>query len=473
MPIESVRGPYGGYRVGRGLRLPPLMFTATEALGLVMAVLEAHGGGRHGDDPVASAVGKMVRVLPENVARPLEALRHVTARRTDPDRPTPRPPPPWCGPVPTSAGSASATRSARTASAACRSILGPSWSGTAGGTSSAGRTRPTPAGCTASTGSPLSRCWPTRSPRRGPRAAARSRGADVPGLAARSGGRDRGAVRRRAPLGAAQLRPPRAARRRPHPLDRQHREPGLVRHRDRRVPCAVPRDRWPGAPRRRARRREAAARVAGPAVLFGSVERVGLRLGARGVAEPAATRSANIARVSSSVRTVGRSTRCERPRCRRTAVASSRPGRGQWTGVGPGARDVKHLPGRPKTDALDAVWLCKLAERQMLRPASCRRPRSGSLRDLTRYRMSLVAVRVRRRTGSNRPRTLASSLSVVASDIFGVSGRLMMKAMIDGERDPARLAEMAKSRMRAKIRICVRRSPGSSPNTTPCCCSRC
>ena len=88
VPIESVRGPYGGYRVGRGLRLPPLMFTATEALGLVMAVLEAHGG-THGDDPVASAVGKMVRVLPENVARPLEALRHVTARRTDPDPPHP------------------------------------------------------------------------------------------------------------------------------------------------------------------------------------------------------------------------------------------------------------------------------------------------------------------------------------------------------------------------------------------------
>jgi predicted DNA-binding transcriptional regulator YafY len=88
VPIESVRGPYGGYRVGRGLRLPPLMFTVTEALGLVMAVLEAHGR-THGDDPVATAVGKMVRVLPENVARPFEALRHVAARRTDPDPPHP------------------------------------------------------------------------------------------------------------------------------------------------------------------------------------------------------------------------------------------------------------------------------------------------------------------------------------------------------------------------------------------------
>ncbi len=88
VPVESARGPYGGYRVGRGLRLPPLMFTATEALGLVMAVKEAHGG-THGDDPVASAVGKIVRVLPENVARPFEALRHVAARRTDPDPPHP------------------------------------------------------------------------------------------------------------------------------------------------------------------------------------------------------------------------------------------------------------------------------------------------------------------------------------------------------------------------------------------------
>src|SRR4051794_41385988 len=55
VPMESVRGPYGGYRGGRGLRLPPLMFTATQALALVMAVLEAHGpGGTEAtNDPVA------------------------------------------------------------------------------------------------------------------------------------------------------------------------------------------------------------------------------------------------------------------------------------------------------------------------------------------------------------------------------------------------------------------------------------
>jgi predicted DNA-binding transcriptional regulator YafY len=88
VPVESARGPYGGYRVGRGLRLPPLMFSAEEALGLVMAVMEAHGRAS-GDDPVATAVGKMVRVLPENVARPFEALRSVAARRTDPAPPHP------------------------------------------------------------------------------------------------------------------------------------------------------------------------------------------------------------------------------------------------------------------------------------------------------------------------------------------------------------------------------------------------
>ena len=42
------------------------------------------------------------------------------------------------------------------------------------------------------------------------------------------------------------------------------------------------------------------------------------------------------------------------------------------------ARDVKHLPGRPKTDALDAVWLCKLAERQLLRPSFVPHDQSGS-----------------------------------------------------------------------------------------------
>jgi transposase len=57
------------------------------------------------------------------------------------------------------------------------------------------------------------------------------------------------------------------------------------------------------------------------------------------------------------------------------------------------AKDVKHLPGRPKTDKLDAVWLCKVAERQMLRPSFVPPPQIRQLRDLTRYRSDLVAAR--------------------------------------------------------------------------------
>lgn len=81
IPVESTRGRYGGYRLGRGMRLPPLMFTATEALGLVMAVLEGHPAGE--DDPVGQALGKIVRALPEPLARPADAVRRVPARGWD------------------------------------------------------------------------------------------------------------------------------------------------------------------------------------------------------------------------------------------------------------------------------------------------------------------------------------------------------------------------------------------------------
>ena len=88
VPIESERGPYGGYRVGRGLRLAPLMFSQTEALGLVMAVLE---GPRGADDPVENALGKIIRVLPGPIARATDAVRRVSARGPDPGARTPDP----------------------------------------------------------------------------------------------------------------------------------------------------------------------------------------------------------------------------------------------------------------------------------------------------------------------------------------------------------------------------------------------
>jgi len=118
------------------------------------------------------------------------------------------------------------------------------------------------------------------------------------------------------------------------------------------------------------------------------------------------------------------------------------------------ARDVKHLPGRPKTDKLDAVWLAKVAERQMLRPSFVPPPPIRMLRDLTRYRADLVATRTAEK---NRVEKLLEDaqikLSVVASDIFGVSGRDMMAALIAGERDPKVLAQLARRRLRAKLSL--------------------
>jgi len=121
------------------------------------------------------------------------------------------------------------------------------------------------------------------------------------------------------------------------------------------------------------------------------------------------------------------------------------------------ARDVKHLPGRPKTGKLDAVWLAKVAERQMIRPGFVPPPQIRRLREVTRYRADLVAVRTaeKQRAEKQRAEKLLEDaqikLSVVASDIFGVSGRQMLAALIAGERNPKVLAQMARAAMRGKI----------------------
>src|SRR5215216_6521434 len=118
------------------------------------------------------------------------------------------------------------------------------------------------------------------------------------------------------------------------------------------------------------------------------------------------------------------------------------------------ARDVKHLPGRPKTDTLDAVWLCKVAERQMLRPSFVPPRPIRQLRDVTRYRVDLVAARTAEKQRVEKLLEDAQiKLSVVASDIFGVSGRAMLTALVAGERDPKRLAQLARARMRAKLSL--------------------
>jgi transposase len=118
------------------------------------------------------------------------------------------------------------------------------------------------------------------------------------------------------------------------------------------------------------------------------------------------------------------------------------------------AKDVKHLPGRPKTDKLDAVWLCKVAERQMLRPSFVPPQQFRRLRDLTRYRADLVAARTAEKQRAEKLLEDACiKLSVVVSDIFSVSGRDMMNALVAGQRDPKALAQLARHTMRRKITV--------------------
>lgn len=115
------------------------------------------------------------------------------------------------------------------------------------------------------------------------------------------------------------------------------------------------------------------------------------------------------------------------------------------------AAHAKGLPGR-KTDVCDAAWLCQLGECGLLRASFVPPEPVRQLRDLTRYRTTLTAERSREAQRLEKELEDAGiKLSSVATDILGVSGRAMLAALIDGERDPAVLAEMAKARMRPKI----------------------
>jgi transposase len=115
------------------------------------------------------------------------------------------------------------------------------------------------------------------------------------------------------------------------------------------------------------------------------------------------------------------------------------------------AHDVKHLPGRPKTDKLDAVWLCKLNERGMLRPSFVPPAQIRRLRDYTRLRADLTADRTRHKQRLEKLLEDALiKLGTVATDILGVSGRAMLEALIAGQPDPKMLAELARGRLRVK-----------------------
>ena len=115
------------------------------------------------------------------------------------------------------------------------------------------------------------------------------------------------------------------------------------------------------------------------------------------------------------------------------------------------AAHAKGLPGR-KTDVSDSAWLCQMGECGLLKASFVPPEPIRHLRDLTRYRATLATERTREAQRLEKELEDAGiKLSSVATDILGVSGRAMLAALIDGERDVHVLAEMAKARMRPKI----------------------
>ena len=118
------------------------------------------------------------------------------------------------------------------------------------------------------------------------------------------------------------------------------------------------------------------------------------------------------------------------------------------------AKEVKNVPGRPKSDKLDSVWLCKLNERGMLRPSFVPDEQMRHVRDLARARFDLVedGTRVKQRVEKVLEDSLVK-ISSVLTDLHGVSGRAMLEALIKGERDPSVLAELAKGRARARLKL--------------------
>src|SRR5437762_4521159 len=115
------------------------------------------------------------------------------------------------------------------------------------------------------------------------------------------------------------------------------------------------------------------------------------------------------------------------------------------------AQRLKKVPGR-KTDVKDAEWIAQLLQYGLLSPSFIPPPEIRELRDLTRQRTQLIRDRA---AVVNRIQKVLEDANIklasVASDVLGVSGRAMIRAIIDGQDDPAELAELAKRRLRGKI----------------------
>lgn len=128
-------------------------------------------------------------------------------------------------------------------------------------------------------------------------------------------------------------------------------------------------------------------------------------------------------------------------------------------------RHFKNVPGR-KTDVKDAQWLAELLQIGLLKPSFVPPPAQRELRDLVRFRSTLIGERA---TLCNRVQKVLEGANIklasVATDVLGVSGRAMLEALIAGERDPAVLADLAKARLRNKKTLLEQALTGRFTNT--------
>jgi transposase len=114
------------------------------------------------------------------------------------------------------------------------------------------------------------------------------------------------------------------------------------------------------------------------------------------------------------------------------------------------AQHVKMVPGR-KTDIKDCQWIAQLLEHGLLRSSFVPPAPLRELRELTRYRRQLIEEHTREVNRVHKLLEIANiKLGDVASDVFGASGRVMLKALIAGERDTAKLADLARGLLQKK-----------------------
>jgi transposase len=116
------------------------------------------------------------------------------------------------------------------------------------------------------------------------------------------------------------------------------------------------------------------------------------------------------------------------------------------------AKQVRHLPGRPKRDPSDSRWLAACFERGAITPCFVATPEFRVIRLHTRYRRDLTDERTREKQRAEKLlESAAIKLSSVVTDLHGVTGRDIMNHLIAGERDPKALAQLARARARRKI----------------------